>query len=168
MGFSLPLLAKTFSLNNYCYSSFTDYTKLLQMKLDESIKIIITDNSPEFIEGLLLLLSFNPKYKVIEVCNNGNILLQSQYLYQTNILLMDIEMPGINGIETAKRVNYKFPHIPMIAISMFQDKVYLDKIIEAGFKGIIYKPEMTENIYEGIDKVLKGELYFPRDINIMF
>ena len=98
------------------------------MSLNDKINIIITDDNPQYIEGLKVLLSTSQKYQVLDVYENGLQLVMSKKLHLADLLLIDIDMPIMNGIEAAKKVDIKYPHIPMIAITMHQDKVYLNNM----------------------------------------
>jgi len=130
------------------------------------IKIIIADDSPQFVEGLQILFSTSPKYKILEVYKNGRDLVQSNILYTADLLLVDIDMPEMNGIDAADKINFKYPQTPMIAITMHQDKIYLLDIIRVGFKAFIYKPDVAIKLLEVIDKVLNQQFIFPENLKI--
>ncbi len=79
---------------------------------------------------------------------------------------MDIEMPGLNGIATARVVNILYNHIRLIAITMYQDRIYLEELIKAGFKGAVSKFEIAEKLVPVIADVLHNKLSFPPEIKI--
>ena len=85
----------------------------------------------------------------------------SNKLHLADILLVDIDMPEINGIEAAKRINFDHPSLPMVAITMHQDRVYLLDIVSAGFQGFVSKPEAAKNLFDTIDQVINKEFAFP-------
>ena len=130
----------------------------------DTIKILIADDSRTFLEGMKLLLSRTPNYKITGIFPNGLELLKSPLLRTADVLLIDIEMPVMNGIETAKRISYEFPHIPMIALTMHVEKIFLNDIISAGFKGFVHKPEVSKQIDLAIGQVLKKQLIFPNNL----
>ena len=131
---------------------------------DQIIKIILADDSTTFLDGLQLILSRNKQYKIIEVCHNGQELIESKMLDSANLILTDIDMPVFDGIEAAKQINFKHPKLPMIALTMHQEKVFLQDMILAGFKGFIYKPEIPTTIHEIIKKVINSEFIFPENL----
>ena len=130
----------------------------------KKINIIIADDSKEFLEGLHYLLTENDEYNIVDTVSDGDQLLKSQNLRNTDLIITDIEMPKLDGIEVAKRINYRYPNIYMIALTMYIDQVYLTEIVGAGFKGFIYKPDIALNLYNTITRVLNNEYVFPEKL----
>ena len=135
-------------------------------KQREQIKIIVADDIPKFIVGIKMFIEDQLNYNVIGEAANGLVLVSHPLLMDADIILIDCEMPVMNGIEAAKRVNYKFPDKKMIAITMYQEKVYLNDLICAGFKGYVYKPDIVEKLGIVIKNVLNNEFDFTNDLNI--
>ena len=133
----------------------------------EKIKLIVADDSKAFMKALLALISENTAYEVIDVCTDGLALVNSKNLGYADVVLTDIEMPKMNGIQAAKRINQLFNHIPLVALTMHKDKLFLNDIISVGFKGFIYKPEMADNLFCVIDSVLKNKFMFPNDLKLL-
>lgn len=134
--------------------------------IKDTINIILVDDNKRFLAGVQMLLTRNPRYKVIETLHNGQELVNSKKLPQANIVISDIDMPIINGIEAAKRVNFSYPNIPLLAITMHTESLFLKDIIEAGFKGFIHKPDIAKNLYNTIDLVLNNKFVFDYNLNI--
>lgn len=135
-------------------------------ELEKNIKIIIADDIPEFIEGLKVLLTMSEKYQIIDILNDGEALVNSSVLHKANLILTDIEMPIMNGFEAAKRINYNYPDIPIIALTMYFDKIYLEDIIKAGFRAFIHKPNIADELFDVIDKVLNNKFIFPHNLRL--
>jgi len=133
---------------------------------DKKVKIIITDDYPDFIEALTVMLASELNYEVIGACSNGLELVESEKLLSADLLLIDIDMPVMNGLDAARQINIKLSHIPMIALTMHQDKVYLADIIKAGFKGFVHKPKITDTLLDVIPKVLNNTYAFPHGLKI--
>ncbi|MEN8119880.1 MAG: response regulator transcription factor [Bacteroidota bacterium] len=134
------------------------------MNPNDNIKIIIADDSPKYIEGLKVLLSTSSKYQILEVCENGRELIQSSKLHLADLLLIDINMPEMNGLEAARIIDVDYPHLPMIAITMYQDELYLKDIISMGFNAFVHKPEAANNLLIVIDQVLNKKFVFPNNL----
>lgn len=130
------------------------------------INIILADDSTSFMDGLELILAKSPNCVIIDKCYNGKELLECPNLHKADLLITDIEMPLMNGIEAARRINYVFPFLPMIAITMHQEKIFLQEIIMAGFKGFIYKPEVSHKLNDVIQQVLNDKFAFPNNLKI--
>jgi DNA-binding NarL/FixJ family response regulator len=131
----------------------------------DRIKVVLVDDNKAFLEGLEALLENDGKFDIIGKFISGLELLRFEKLDSADLLLLDVEMPVMNGIQTAKLVNYDFPQMKMIAITMYQDKVYLNQLIESGFKGFVNKADVSDQLFSTIEEIMKGELSFPRNIN---
>lgn len=133
--------------------------------MGDRIKVVLVDDNKAFLEGLEALLENDGKFDIIGKFISGLELLRFEKLDSADLLLLDVEMPVMNGIQTAKLVNYDFPQMKMIAITMYQDKVYLNQLIESGFKGFVNKADVSDQLFSTIEEIMKGELSFPRNIN---
>ena len=134
--------------------------------IGKTINIIIADDNSSFIKGLQFILSRSKSYKVIDVCSDGKELIESQQLHNADLVLTDIEMPNMNGIESGKRICFMYPKLPMIALTMHIEKIFLIDIIRAGFKGFIYKPEVPKQLIKVITQVLSNNFVFPENLKI--
>lgn len=132
----------------------------------KKINIIIADDNLVFLEGLRFLISTRSELIVIEESRNGFELMNSKNLNNADLLLIDIEMPVKNGIEAAKHINNHYRDLPMIAMTMHHENVFLNDILGAGFKGYIYKPDLSKVLFDRITKVLNKEFVFPDNLNI--
>lgn len=133
--------------------------------MGKRIKVVLVDDNKAFLEGLEALLENEEKFEIIGKFISGKELLKFEKLNCVDLLLLDVEMPELNGIQTAKLVNFDYPNMKMIAITMYQDKVYLTQLIESGFVGFVNKADVTDDLFDTIDEILKGELRFPETIN---
>ena len=136
------------------------------MRLKDKINIILVDDSKVFIEGLKVILSKFFNYHLLDICNNGKELIESPNLPEADLIIMDIEMPVMNGIEAARRINSEYPNLTMLALTMHLEKVFLEDIIEAGFKGLIYKPEASKKLNGVIREIMNDKLVFPENLNL--
>lgn len=133
----------------------------------EKIKIIVVDDSETFRDGITFFLEQVLSYEVVGCASNGKeFLLQKEKYIAADIILMDIQMPEIDGIETAKRFLWYNSLMNVIAITSFRDIAYLRELIGAGFKGCVFKDKIFEDLETAVQYVLKGKLYFPDNIKI--
>jgi DNA-binding NarL/FixJ family response regulator len=130
----------------------------------ERINVIIVDDNETSLEGLSLVLLKNKNINVIDTCKNGKELVNNKNISKSNLVLIDLRMPEMGGIEAAKRISYSNPRLPMIAFSMYNESVYLEDIVCSGFKGYIHKPDIPKNLLKIIDQVLNNEYVFPKNI----
>lgn len=127
-------------------------------------KIIIVDDHNLFREGLRFLLSQSKDIDVIAEASNGNEFLTLLETKNPDLVLMDISMPGMDGIEATIIASEKYPQIKIIALSMFEDQEYYYKMIHAGAKGFILKKTNAAELFDAINKVMSGQNYFSTDL----
>jgi DNA-binding NarL/FixJ family response regulator len=132
----------------------------------ESLKIILVDDNDAFRVALKNILTNEFNAKIIGEASNGAEFLQLTNCNTSDIILMDVMMPDIDGITLTKNALWSNPSLRFIAITMHYDKVYLVSLLGAGFKGCVFKSNIFSEIDLAIDKVMNGQLYFPDDILI--
>jgi len=134
--------------------------------MGKKINMIIVENNTAFLEGISSFIERDSKFNIIAKFFSGIELLKFPNLCLADLILLDIEMPELNGIETAKRVNFKCPNIKLVAITMYQDKIYLRQLIEAGFNGFVNKVTVPEGLFNTIEATLQNRFLFPENINL--
>lgn len=122
-------------------------------------KILIADDHNMFINGLKLILSTRKGYEVAAVAKNGKEVLSFLTSGCADVIIMDINMPVLNGYETTLLLRAEFPHIPVIALSMLADKTSVTKMLEAGAKGYLFKNANDNELFQAIDTVTAGDYY---------
>lgn len=128
------------------------------------IHVSIIDDHSLFRNGLKLLLSAFPEIEVINECSNGKEFVQSLDLVNHEIVLMDIEMPVMNGIDATREAVLKKPNLKIITLSMFGEEEYYYKMIDAGVKGFILKNSDIDEVIKAIRAVQNGATYFSQEI----
>ncbi|MFC0878259.1 response regulator [Saccharicrinis sp. FJH2] len=131
----------------------------------KSLSVIIVDDHQLFREGLKLLLKSLPDTGIVEEASDGREFLD--YLKsgnQPDIVFMDIEMPGLNGIETTKEALRIKSELNIIALSMYSDENYYTQMIDAGVKGFILKNSGIQEVKMAIDYISEGKTYFAQEI----
>lgn len=128
------------------------------------MKIIIVDDNQQFLESLHFYISLRLGHKVIASYNNANLLLDSQIIYNADIILMDIEMLEINGIKATKLALNKNRELKIIAVTNYQEKAYLTTLVSTGFKGCVYKNNIFEELKTALEVVISDKQYFPKGI----
>jgi DNA-binding NarL/FixJ family response regulator len=126
----------------------------------DQIRILIADDHPLFRDGLRALLESVPDMQVIgEVATGNEVMAQAQAL-QPDVILMDIKMPGLNGIEATRRILQASPHIRVLVITMFEDDESVFAAIRAGARGYLLKGAVQEETLRAIRAVASGEAIF--------
>jgi DNA-binding NarL/FixJ family response regulator len=126
----------------------------------EIISVIIADDHVIFRKGLATILNEIPFVKVVGEASNGHELLDLLKTKSADVVLMDIKMPGIDGIEATRKVSTKYPTTQIIALTMHEEIGYFNKMIEAGAKGFLLKNTNKDQLEAAISTVFGGENYF--------
>jgi DNA-binding NarL/FixJ family response regulator len=135
--------------------------------MSKKIKLFIVDDNRQFVEGLQFLLKKETDIEILGIAYDGNEIFTQPSFKLADIILLDIEMPGLNGFDTAKKINWINANIKLIAITMYQEKVYLEKLVSSGFRGFVKKDEITLNLMNVIDKVYNNNFVFPKNMEII-
>jgi DNA-binding NarL/FixJ family response regulator len=126
----------------------------------EPIRILIADDHPLFRNGLRALLESVQDMQVIgEVASGDEAFTQARAL-QPDVILMDIKMPGMNGIEATRRILHTSPHIHILVVTMFEDDDSVFAAIRAGARGYLLKGAAQEETLRAIRAVSHGEAIF--------
>lgn len=130
------------------------------------MKLMIVDDNQRFLDSMVFLLSSKKEIQHITVAHNGKQALEFYYQDKPDLVLMDIEMPGMNGLETVKEMLWIHTSVKFIAITMYHDKAYLTELISAGFNGCVFKSEVSSKLETAIRKVMEGRYFFPEGIKL--
>ena len=124
-----------------------------------SIKILLVDDHKITREGLRLLLEKQPDMEVIGEAENG--LNAVTYVEQLlpNVVIMDVTMPDLNGMEATRRIVNKFPDVKVIALSMHSDTLYVAEMFKSGATAYLLKDCAFEELERAIHAVVAGDVY---------
>ncbi len=130
----------------------------------DKVKIILVDDHKIFREGLAFMISKLKNFEVVGEASNGKAFLKQIEELDADIVIMDISMPNIDGIEATKRALTKNPDLKVIALTMFCDEDYYYKAVQAGVSGYVLKDSGKDELIEAMETVVSGENYFSQKI----
>lgn len=130
-----------------------------------TISVILADDHSLVRAGIRELLSNIPMIDVIDEAGNGRDALKLVKEHQPRILLLDIGMPGLNGLEVAARVSKDHPATAVVMLSMHANEEYVLQALRAGAKGYLLKDSATGEIYLAIRSVIHGKTYLSPQIS---
>jgi DNA-binding NarL/FixJ family response regulator len=130
------------------------------------MNIYLVDDHLEFRKSLKLYLTLGLKYTVVGEADNGRDFLSDKRMHYADIVLMDINMPNLNGICATKLSIWDKSNLKIIAITMSCDNYGLNEIIGAGFKGFVCKDNIFNELNTALNRVIQGQLYFPDNMKI--
>ena len=106
-----------------------------------------------------MLLGAQPDMEIVGEASNGREAVESAEALRPDIVVMDVAMPELNGIEATRRLASSTPHARVIALSMHKDSVYVREILRAGARGYLLKDSGAEDLVSAIRAVARGESY---------
>ena len=128
------------------------------------IKVIIADDHKIVLEGLVSLISPNNDIVIIGEANNGNEVLQILEKKETDVVVLDIDMPEMDGIEATKIIRKRYPKVKILILTMHSTIGFVRKIVETGANGYILKNKGKEELVSAIKALHAGGEYFGQDI----
>jgi len=128
-------------------------------------RIMIVDDHPMMREGLRQLISSEPDLSVCSEVENAHQCLESIASSPPDLALVDITLPGKNGLELIKDIQAMHPELPILVISMHDETLYAERVLRAGGRGYIMKQEGGKKLMEAIRQVISGQIYVSEKIS---
>lgn len=128
------------------------------------IKILLADDHKLLIDGLLTLLEKQKDVEVVGVAKDGLEAVDLALKNKPDIILIDISMPQLNGLDAARKILRDLPDTKIVILSMHADQRYIQEAIRIGARGYILKESASEEMFRAIQEVQKGELFFSRSV----
>lgn len=132
----------------------------------EKIKIIVVDDHPMVIEGMKAMLN---QIRYVELCataSNAYEAMEKVKENQPDLVITDINMPEISGVELTSKLKKEFPNLKIIGMSTFNERSYISQMIQNGADGFLVKSASKEEIETAISSVLDGKMYLSSDAGI--
>jgi len=127
--------------------------------MERPIKIFILDDHRVISDGLKLILESKPGYQVLKAFTNPASLLQEIKVQQPDLIITDITMPGMNGLELSKRVLSEYPKTKIVMLTMHIQGEYVKSAIKAGVMGYVLKDSAPDDLFTAIESVMSGNKY---------
>ena len=125
----------------------------------KKIKIMIVDDHLMIREGLKQLLGIENNIDVVAEVESGFDCLNLVSVFQPDVILMDIQLPGISGIETTRRICERYPHVKVIMLTIYEDEHFITEAIQAGASGYVLKNVKREELINIIYSVIQDQVY---------
>ncbi len=132
---------------------------------DKTIRLMIVDDHQLFIDGLIAILKFSTDIEVVGLALNGQEALKLLPKVKPDVVITDISMPVMNGFELAEHITSKFPHVNILALSMFNDISSVQQMLNAGVKGYILKNTGRKELENAIRAVAAGQKFFSEEVS---
>lgn len=128
------------------------------------IKILIADDHQMFIDGLKAMLSIEKNITVVGEALNGKQVIQFLKNQPVDIVVLDIEMPQMDGIETTKTILSEFPATKVLILTMYNDRSFIMNILEVGASGYILKHRSKEELVVALNSIYQGRTHYGDDV----
>jgi DNA-binding NarL/FixJ family response regulator len=130
------------------------------------IKILLVDDHQIILDGLKSLLKSTDDISVSGEANNGREALRILEILEIDVILIDIDMPVMNGIDALKEINARFPKLKVIILSMHKEAGMIKSLMDLGAHGYLLKSCAQDELINAIRKVAAGQSYFSTDVTM--
>lgn len=123
------------------------------------IRVIVCDDQDIVCQGLSTILNNDPEIEVVAVAHDGQALLDILPEHKPDLVLLDLKMPGMNGVRAAQQMKQTFPSIQIIILTTYDDDEWLFDALHSGVQGYLLKDTPSKRIIEAIKGTMKGETF---------
>jgi DNA-binding NarL/FixJ family response regulator len=127
-------------------------------------KVLVVDDHPIVREGMALLINREPDLTVCADAEEPNAALEAIENLRPDLAIVDISLPGRDGLELLKMIRAKDPQMPVLILSMHGETTYAERALRAGANGYIMKQEATDKVLVAIRRILNREIYVSEEI----
>lgn len=130
----------------------------------KKIQLLVADDHAILRDGIVSLLKTEPGFQVACTAGGGYEVLELIGQHAIDVCLLDINMPGLDGIETAKLIRQRKPEIKIIMLTTYNDREIISELVHIGVSGYLLKNSDKQELVEAINKVMKGRHYFSEEV----
>lgn len=129
-----------------------------------STKILLVDDHKIMRDGIKAIITSSTEYSIVSEASDGNEALKYLSKNKVDIVVIDINMPNLDGVSCTKIIKEKYKKVKVLAMSMYVDEQHIAKMLQAGANGYISKDAGKQVLLEALDAVNKGEVYHGKEI----
>jgi DNA-binding NarL/FixJ family response regulator len=132
------------------------------------IKVVIADDHPIIIDGLITVIKEDPDLQLIGQVNDGIELLSFLDKHEVDVIMLDVNMPKLNGIDAAIKIKNKYKNIQILTFSQYSERRFVKRMLKNGATGYMLKNSNAKEIIKGIKTVAEGRLFLSKELNNVF
>jgi DNA-binding NarL/FixJ family response regulator len=129
------------------------------------IRILLADDHAVVRQGFKMILGAQPDMEIVGEAGNGREAVELAESLKPEVVVMDVSMPELNGIEATRRLGESLPHTRVLALSMHKDSVYVREILRAGARGYLLKDSVAGDLVSAVRAVAAGEGYISPQVS---
>lgn len=130
------------------------------------IRIAIADDHQSIIDGIKLLLNYEEDIEFVGTANNGKDLIELIKHKEPHVVITDVRMPNVDGIQLTKKIKTMYPNTKVVAFSMFDQDNVVKEMLDAGVSGYLLKNSSLDQVLKAIKAVYQGDTYYDPHIAI--
>ena len=128
-------------------------------------QIIIVDDHPMMRKGLASSIEAEPGYEIVGQFERAEEVLNQIDTLEPDLMIVDVSLPGMNGIELVKNLIFQYPDLKILVVSRHEESLYAERALRAGAKGYVMKFESSDILMKAVRKVLLGGIYVSEEIS---
>ena len=127
--------------------------------MDKPVSILLADDHVVVRKGLLSLLGVKPGWNIVAEASNGREAVDTARVLQPDLIILDISMPQLNGLECTPRLLRAAPNIRILVLSMHEEEELIRRTLEAGASGFVLKSDAEQSLFKAVETVLAGKRF---------
>jgi len=143
----------------------TEISKSAPEKSVGTVRILVADDHEVMRLGIRNLLESRPNWSICAEASNGREAVEKTNQYSPDLIVLDITMPVMNGLDAAKLISDSHPDVPIILFSLHLSDDMIDNFESGKIKGAVSKGEAGRDLVDAVDTVLRGGTFFPKKRN---
>lgn len=133
----------------------------------KTVKIVLADDHQIVIDGLESIIKSQDNYEIVGFVNNGKDAIQAYKIHQPDVLIMDLDMPVMNGVVAATEIKKDWPESKIIILSLHAERAIIQQLIKVGVDGYLLKNCDKEELFNAIKSVQNGKKFFSADVTMV-
>ena len=133
---------------------------------NQTAQYFIVDDNATFRHAIRDFIENELNQKISGEASNGVEALANNKIYTADIIIMDIMMREMDGINTARRLLWEFPNLKILAVTASEDSIFLTQLIHTGFYGCVFKSQLFTDLPEAISNLQEGKRFFPKSLKV--
>ena len=128
------------------------------------IRVIVCDDQEIVCQGLSTILNNDPQIQVVATASNGQEVMEQVAAHQPDLVLMDLKMPEVNGIQATQKIKSSYPQVKVLVLTTYDDDEWLFDAIRAGASGYLLKDTPSAALIQAIKGTVEGESYLDPNV----